>query len=101
MLHRNLLLQAASGLVLAATLAAQTITIPNGTGTLEGNSSGTFPWSSTSTTIAGLRVQHLYDGSNFINQGVTTPVYINRIRWRANSCAMVCISSMTPPFEAA
>ncbi len=87
MLHRNHLLQAASGLILAATLAAQTITVPNGTGTVEGNSSGTFPWSSTSTTIAGLRVQHLYDGSNFINQGVTTPVYINRIRWRANAAA--------------
>lgn len=79
-------------LVLAATaalslpLAAQsTITLPNGAATTEGNSNNVFPFGSTSTTIPGLRVQHIYDSTNFTAQGVTTAVLINRIRLRANA----------------
>jgi hypothetical protein len=59
-------------------------TIPNGLATVEGNSSNLFPWGSGGTP-PGLRMQSVYDSSNFTAGGVTAPVAVTRLRWRANA----------------
>src|SRR5262245_22134704 len=72
-----------SALALSALAPAQTLTIPNGTASAEGNGSNTFPWGATAT-FPGLRVQCVYDSTNFTAQGITSPIVIQRLRWRAN-----------------
>ena len=48
---------------LAATAAAQlTVVVPQGMATTEGNTSNAFPWGRGGL---GLRIQHVYDGSDF------------------------------------
>lgn len=51
----------------------------------EGNSNFAFPWSVGSTSVA--RVQFFQDSSVFTNQGVTTPIRITRLRYRADAIA--------------
>jgi hypothetical protein len=50
--------------------------------TTEGNSSNAFPWGVGSF---GLKIQNIYDSSNFTAQGVNFPVVITRLRWRPNT----------------
>lgn len=69
---------------LATTAAAQLQhTIPNGTAAVEGNSSNAFPWNRFTNTA--LRTQLLYDSTNFTNAGITYPIRITRLQWRANA----------------
>jgi hypothetical protein len=67
----------------AAFVAAQsTIVIPNGMATTEGNTSNAFPWGRTGI---GLKIQNVYDSTNFTLQGVNIPVAITRLRWRPST----------------
>jgi hypothetical protein len=81
-------------IVLAASLctavSAQVIVIPNGMASTEGNTSNAFPWGRTGI---GLRIQNVYDSSNFTLQGVNFPVAITRLRWRPDSSATAVASS--------
>src|SRR5262245_23062513 len=69
-------------IALAAIASAQTITIPAGFTTTEGNSSTAYPWNRNAAVI---HVQYCYDSSHFTSQGITFPIVINRLKWRANS----------------
>lgn len=73
-------------LSLAAIATAQiTVVVPNGTAATEGNSSNAFPWGRGIT--GSLEHQSLYDSTNFTNQGITYPILISRLRYRANGGA--------------
>jgi hypothetical protein len=74
----------------AAIGAAQTIVIPNGMASTEGNTSNAFPWGRGGT---GLKIQNVYDSTNFTLQGVNFPVAITRLRWRPNTSASSLASS--------
>jgi PKD repeat protein len=69
------------GVLTAITANAQTIVIPNGTATTEGSSSTAYPWG---RGTAEIRVQYVYDSTNFTGQGITYPIVINNLRVRAN-----------------
>src|SRR5262245_46496054 len=82
-------------LVCAAALAGSatsqfTVVIPNGMAAAEGSTSNAFPWGRGGT---GLRIQNLYDTTNFTAQGITTPIIITRLRWRPNTNAVSLASS--------
>jgi PKD repeat protein len=66
----------------AAIASAQTITIPNGFASTEGNSSTAYPWNRNAAVI---HVQYCFDSSHFTSQSVNFPIVINRLKWRANS----------------
>lgn len=76
---RLALLTAASFAAFAS--AQSTIVIPNGFAATEGNSSTSYPWQRTASVI---HVQYCYDSTHFTNQGITYPILISRLRWRAN-----------------
>ena len=61
--------------------AAQTITIPNGLATTEGETGVPSPWGNGT----GVLQQSIYDSSNFTAQGVVGPVVITRLRWRPDA----------------
>ncbi len=73
-----------AAIAVAAAAGAQSITIPAGLANVEGNSSTAYPWSRAASVI---QVQYCYDSSHFTSQGITFPILINRIKWRANSSA--------------
>ena len=78
-------------LALAATATAQfSVVVPNGTATVEGNSSNAFPWGRGGT---GLRINTIYDSSNFTAQGITYPIIISQLRYRPNTNASSLASS--------
>lgn len=68
-----------------AALAQSPIVIPNGYAATEGNSSTGWPWN---RGTAQIRIQYIYDSSHFTNQGVSSPIVIDRLRWRANGGAL-------------
>lgn len=57
------------------------LVIPNANDLVEGNSSSRYPWG---RDTSGMRVLYSYDESLFTNEGVTQPILIDRLRWRAN-----------------
>lgn len=71
-------------LALCASAGAQTQTlvVPNGAATLEGNTSNQFPWGRGGS---GLRLQCLYDSANFTAQGVSGPITITSLAWRPDA----------------
>lgn len=72
----------------ASALPAQlAVVIPNGTGAAAGNSSNAFPWGNNAATWPGLRLMCVYDASNFTAQGITSPIMVNRLRWRPDNNA--------------
>jgi len=73
----------AVALVASSALAQLSHTIPNGYATAEGNSNNAFPWNRFTNTA--LRTQLLYDSTNFTNAGITYPIVISRLQWRANA----------------
>ncbi len=67
----------------AACLPAQfTVLTPSGYGAAEGNSNNAYPWNRAS---ASMRYQQIIDSSNFTGQGVTSPILIQRMRFRADA----------------
>ncbi|MCA8966659.1 MAG: hypothetical protein KDC48_17395 [Planctomycetes bacterium] len=84
----NIMLRlAAAATATAASLLAQsaTITVPTLAPGVPGNSSNSFPWGTSASGWAGLRLQAVYDSANF--PGVTGTVVITRLRWFANDQA--------------
>ena len=70
---------------LAAVASAQfTLVGPQGYDVLEGNSNNAFPWN---RGTASMRVQFLYDSTTFTNQGVTSPIIISALKYRADATA--------------
>lgn len=67
---------------LALAAAAQTLVAPVGLTSVEGNNNAGYPWN---TDTQGMRIQFVYDSSNFTLQGVTTPVLIQRLRFRPDA----------------
>ena len=70
------------GSLLTLPAAAQSIVIPNGLATAEGNGSSVWPWGRGGT---GLRQQCVYDSGHFTNQGITSPIVITALAWRPNT----------------
>jgi hypothetical protein len=70
------------GALLNVAIAQNTVVVPNGLAATEGNSSTAYPWSRTASVI---HVQYCYDSSHFLAQGVSYPIQITQLRWRANS----------------
>ena len=71
--------------VFAVSSAAQTIvvpTLPTPTATTEATSSTAYAWGRGNQQV---RVQYVYDSTHFA--GITMPVVINRLRFRANGAA--------------
>ncbi|MBL8753497.1 MAG: PKD domain-containing protein [Planctomycetes bacterium] len=68
---------------LASVASAQlSLVVPNGLAATEGNSSTAYPWQRTTAVI---HVQYCYDSTHFTNQGITYPIIVNNLKWRANS----------------
>jgi PKD repeat protein len=86
-------MQRLSALFLVSALAVPatsqfTVVIPDGFATTAENGGNAFPFASAiAPTWTGLRIQHVYDSTNFTNQGVTFPVLISTLRWRAQNGA--------------
>ncbi|MBM3961180.1 MAG: PKD domain-containing protein, partial [Planctomycetes bacterium] len=67
--------------VLTAAVSAQaTFVIPAPAATADGNTLTSYPFD-----IAGGRYLYVYDSSHFTGAGITTPILITQIRWRANA----------------
>jgi len=77
---------AASALVIVLPLDAQAIVIPDLGTSPTANSSSSYPWSQTSSS---LRVQYVYDTSNFTAAAAPAkiPILIKRLRFRAADTA--------------
>ena len=61
----------------------ESIVAPAGYANTEGNGSNYWPWNQY-PTASYLHVQEIYDSANFTNQGVTGPIRITQLRYRAN-----------------
>ena len=72
---------------LAASAAAQSVVLPASANGVAGNGSNAFPWGINATAWPGLRIQSIYDSSNFTSQAVTGPILITNVKWRANDVA--------------
>lgn len=73
-----------SSLAFTAVAAAQAVVTPAGYATAEGNANNAFPWNrGTSST----RIQFVTDSSHFTGQGVTFPILIQQLRYRADAAA--------------
>lgn len=72
---------------LAAAAAAQTVILPASANGVAGNVSNAFPWGTSATAWPGLRIQSIYDSSNFTAAAVTGPILITNVKWRANDVA--------------
>lgn len=71
------------GGLLAATASAQfTLVTPNGYASAEGGTNNAFPWN---RATASTRIQFLIDSSHFTSQGVTYPILISQLRYRADA----------------
>jgi PKD repeat protein len=77
---------------LNAFATAQTLVIPSSAANSEGSSSTSYPWNR--NVAGGHRVQYCYDSSHF---SATTPLVIQRIRWRANGSTSASWSGVTHP----
>jgi hypothetical protein len=62
--------------------AQSTLVAPPGLDIAEGDSNNAFPWNRGN---ASMRIQFVYDSSTFTSQGVTTPIRITRLRYRADA----------------
>ncbi|MBM4060585.1 MAG: PKD domain-containing protein [Planctomycetes bacterium] len=69
---------------LAAVAAAQTVVVPNGTATTEGGATTAYAWGRGSAQI---RCQYIFDSTHFTAQGITFPITINQLQFRANGGA--------------
>lgn len=83
----HLLRFAAVTAVLGATALAQSIVLPRGFAANVENSANAFPWASSVSTYTGLRIQHVYDSSHFTDEGVTYPIVVSGVRFRAQDVA--------------
>jgi hypothetical protein len=68
--------------VLLPLAPAQTVFVPAGTATVEGNASNAYPWG---RGLGGLQLQTIYDSSHFTSQGLGGPILITGLRWRLDA----------------
>ncbi len=80
-----ILVAAALGALAAPARAQSTHVVPNGYAAAEGSTSNSIPWGR--GAAASTRAQMLYDSANFTAGGITQPIVITRLRWRANATA--------------
>ena len=73
-------------LALLAPMATAQLSLvaPNGYAATEGNSNNIYPWG---RGTSSMRTQYIYDSATFTAQGVTAPVTITRLRFRAEGTA--------------
>ncbi|MBK9386243.1 MAG: PKD domain-containing protein [Planctomycetes bacterium] len=84
-MHLRCLAGAVIALGFTAELDAQTsVVLPNGFATVEGANNNIYPWGRNATAV---RYQGIYDSTHFTAQGVTYPILVRRLRWRANATA--------------
>ncbi|HZN38585.1 MAG TPA: PKD domain-containing protein [Planctomycetota bacterium] len=78
----------AAAATIVATATAQTTfvipTLPVSSTSTEGGFNTQYPWG---LGAAQLRVQYIYDSTHFTLQGITYPIVISNLRWRANGGA--------------
>jgi PKD repeat protein len=74
-----------AGLLVAAATAQLSLVVPAGMAAAEGASSTAYPWGRGTGQI---RVQYVYDSTHFTGQGITFPILINHLKWRANGAAV-------------
>lgn len=71
--------------LVAATLlgaaTSQTLLLPPALGATEGNGNGTAPFGRGNQ---GARVQYIYDSAALVAAGLTAPIYLRTLAWRAN-----------------
>lgn len=78
----------------APALAQFTLVAPNGFANTVGNSNNTFPWN---RATASMRIQQVYDSSNFTAQSVTFPVIIQGLKFRPYAGAVTSWTGGTWP----
>lgn len=74
-----------AGAAITSLATAQTVVIPQVCAAAEGSSSTAYPWGRGNAQI---RVQYIYDSTHFTSQGVTYPILINQLSWRANGATV-------------
>ncbi|MFO1078744.1 MAG: hypothetical protein U1E73_13560 [Planctomycetota bacterium] len=79
----------AASLLVGLASAQFAVVVPNGWANTVEDSANALPFASTSTSFPGVRVQHIYDSSEFTNQGVASPILITGLRWRAQDLAAI------------
>jgi len=77
-MQRSALLLGIAALATTA-LAQSTLVVPNGFAGTVGNSNNAYPWS---RGTASMRIQQVYDDTNFTLQGVNYPVIIQGMKFR-------------------
>lgn len=83
-MHKLLILAASAALLPCTSTLAQTVVVPiAGVGT-ELNSSTSYFVNPCLNASCSIRVQYFYAASEFLNQGITAPIVINTVSWRAN-----------------
>jgi PKD repeat protein len=70
----------ASVLCAGGLFAQSTLVVPSVAANTDGNSSTSWPFD-----VAAMRIQYIYDASHFTSAGITYPIRISQIRYRANS----------------
>jgi hypothetical protein len=70
--------------ILAASVEAQTVVVPQQAVGLEGNSATSYPWNPCFNATCAIRSQYFYTRNAFLNQSITGPIVINNLRWRAD-----------------
>lgn len=65
-----------------ASLGAQVVVLPSGLQAGAGNASTGYPWQRTNSAH---RVQYCYDASHFTTQGISGPIRVLGLRWRART----------------
>jgi PKD repeat protein len=69
----------AAGVLAVPAFAQFALVAPDGYGSILGNSNNAFPWN---RGAQGMRIQFVYDSTNFTAQSVNAPVLIQRLRYR-------------------
>lgn len=73
---------AIASLFVASASAQFTVVSPNGYAATEGGTNNTFPWN---RGTASTRIQFMVDSTHFTGQGVTYPIIISQLRYRADA----------------
>ncbi len=84
------------GLLAPFASAQLTLVAPNGYQNVEGNSNQSIPWGQ---TTGNARSQFLYDSATFTGQGVSTPIRISRLRFRADAIANTWTGGSRPQMQ--
>ena len=87
---------ALSAALLASMAAGQTIVAPNGYASTPGTTNNSYPWS---RAASSMRIQFVYDSTNFTLQGITGAVAITRLRYRTHPTATTWTGGSWPQVQ--